>query len=367
MARPQTFPSKKEVSILNIFEGRVRTFQDLISQKNIGGAMIRNPYSFRYFTGVGWWQPSIYIPASGDPTIFAFEDEVEELKEATWIDNILGYRRVEELMRSVVTVIRGSTGGTLGFDLDIDSSALLYQMFLNMHADRRVVDVHDLVMELRMIKDEMEISLMRRASEIAGKSLRAALEAVRPGATEAEVAGEAVYTAMREGAESVHIYVNSGGPRIHAHPRNRRIGAGDAVMVDVMPRYEGYYSDKADTVILGDARDKEEAYQAFEEAVETCAGKLRAGITMEEIEGEARRIYERNGLTNYYVYGFGHGVGLRFEESPITTIVVAHRRMRLRDKMVINLGHAPLTGKPIGAIKVEETYLVKEDGAEKLT
>jgi len=41
--------------------------------------------------------------------------------------------------------------------------------------------------------------------------------------------------------------------------------------------------------------------------------------------------------------------------------------MRLRDKMVINLGHAPLTGKPIGAIKVEETYLVKEDGAEKLT
>ncbi|MBS7644596.1 MAG: Xaa-Pro peptidase family protein [Candidatus Bathyarchaeia archaeon] len=352
---------------MNIFEERTRKFQSLISQKGIGGAMIRNPYSFRYFTGVGWWQPSIYIPASGDPVIFAFEDEVEELKENTWVSDVLGYRKVEELIRSVVATVRGSAGRTLGFDLDIDSSALLYQMFINMHRDRRVVDVHDLIMELRMIKDETEISLIRRASEIAGKSLKAALEAVRPGATETEVAGEAIYAARKEGAESVHIYVNSGRPRIHAHPRNERIKAGDTVMVDVMPRYEGYYSDKADTVILDDNGDKRKAYQAFSEAVELCSKNLGAGATMEEIEYEAKKVYERNGLLRYYVYGFGHGVGLRFEEAPITTIVVAHRRIKIRNNMIINLGHAPLSGKPIGAVKIEDTYLVKEGGAEKLT
>ncbi|MGC8849836.1 MAG: M24 family metallopeptidase, partial [Candidatus Bathyarchaeia archaeon] len=329
---------------MNIFEERTRKFQDLISQRGIGGVMIRNPYSFRYFTGVGWWQPSIYIPASGDPTIFAFEDEVEELKENTWIGNVSGYRRVEELMRSVVMAIRSTAGKTLGFDLDIDSSALLYQMFVNMHGDRKVVDVHDLVMELRMIKDDMEISLIRKASEIAERSLKAALEVIRPGATETEVAGEAIYTARKEGAESVHIYVNSGWPRIHAHPRNKRIEPGDTVMVDVMPRYDGYYSDKADTVILDDNEEKEKAYQAFSDAVKLCAENLRAGTTMDEIEYEARKVYERYGLVKYYVYGFGHGVGLRFEEAPITTIIVAHRRMKVKDNMVINLGHAPLTG-----------------------
>lgn len=352
---------------MNIFEERTRRFQGLISQRGIDGVMIRNPYSFRYFTGVGWWQPSVYIPASGDPTIFAFEDEVEELRENTWIDNILGYRKVEDLMRSVVTTIKGSVEETLGFDLDIDSSALLYQMFVNMHGDKRVVDVHNLVMELRMVKDEMEISLIRKASEIAEKSLKAALEAIRPGVTETEVAGEAVYTARKEGAESVHIYVNSGRPRIHAHPRNKRIEAEDNVMVDVMPRYEGYYSDKADTMILDESQDKKRAYQAFSEAVKLCAEKLRAGITMEDVEYEARKVYEKYGLARYYVYGFGHGVGLRFEEAPITTIVVAHRRMEVRDNMVINLGHAPLTGKSIGAIKIEETYLVREGEVEKLT
>ncbi|MEM3754964.1 MAG: M24 family metallopeptidase, partial [Candidatus Bathyarchaeia archaeon] len=75
---------------------------------------------------------------------------------------------------------------------------------------------------------------------------------------------------------------------------------------------------------------------------------------------------EKYGLTEYYVYGFGHGVGLRFEEAPITTIVIPHRTMKIKENMVISLGHAPLSGKPIGAIKIEETYLVSEEGAEKL-
>lgn len=350
------------------FEERVRRLQALMSKKNVDGVMVRNIYSFRYFTGLGWWQPALYVPVSGDPTIFAFEDEVDEVKGLTWIENVLGYRKVEELMKGVVSVIRGSGAETLGFDLDIDSSALLYQQFLHMHGGRKVVDAHGLIMELRMVKDEEEVSMMRKASEIAVECLKAALNAVKPGATEAEVAGEAVYTAGKMGSESIHVYVNSGGPRIHAHPRNRKIGPEDTVMIDVMPSYGGYYSDKADTVCLGSiSGEKERAIQAFSEAVEACAAKLKPGITMEELENEAAQVYGERRVSEYYVYGFGHGVGLRFEEDPITTIVAAHRRMGVKEGMVLSLGHAPLSGKPIGAVKREETYLIRGKDALKLT
>jgi Xaa-Pro aminopeptidase len=353
---------------LNRFENRVRRLQVLMSEKDVGGVMIRNVYSFRYFTGVGWWQPALFIPVSGDPTIFAFEDEVDELKDGTWIENVLGYRKVEDLMKGVVSVIKSSGAETLGFDLDIDSSALLYQQFLHMHAEKKVIDAHGMIMELRMIKDEEEVSMIRKASEIAGESLKAALNTVKPGLTETEVAGEAVYTARKMGSESVHIYVNSGGPRIHAHPRNKRIGSQDTVMIDVMPSYGGYYSDKADTICLGSVSDeKKRALQAFSNAVNACASKLKPGLNMEELESEAYRIYGEHGVAQYYVQGFSHGVGLRFEEDPITTIIVAHRRMRIKEGMVLNLGHAPLSGKPIGVVKKEETYLIREGGAVKLT
>ncbi|MBS7655139.1 aminopeptidase P family protein [Candidatus Bathyarchaeota archaeon] len=353
---------------MNKFENRVRKFQNLMLEKKIDGCMIRTLPSFRYFTGVGWWQPSLYIPALDVPTIFAFEDEVEEIKEKTWIENVKGYRKVEELMKSVVKVIKESKAETLGFDLDIDASAALYQMFLYMHGDKKIVDVHNLIMELRMVKDLEEIQLIKKASEIAKEALKTALNSVKPGVTETEVAGEAVYKARKMGAESIHIYVNAGKPRIHAHPRNKKVNVGDTVMIDVMPQYEGYYSDKANTTFMEPIdKEKKKAYQAFQEALEECAESLKPELSMKDIEEKARKIYEKYDLIKYYVYGFGHGVGLRFEEDPITTIVVAHRLMKIKENMVLNLGHAPLSGKNLGAIKIEETYLVSKEGAGKLT
>jgi len=350
------------------FEDRVKKLQNLMLEKKIDGCMIRTPYSFRYFSGISWWQPSLYIPVSGDPTMFVFEDEVEEVKEKTWIENVKGYRKVEELMKSVVDVIKESKAETLGFDLDIDASAALYQMFLYMHGDKKIVDAHNLIMELRMVKDLEEIQLIKKASEIAKEALKIALSFVKPGVTETEVAGEAIYKARKMGAESIHIYVNSGKPRIHAHPRNKKINAGDTVMIDVMPQYEGYYSDKANTIFMEPInKEKKKAYQAFQEALEECAESLKPELSMKDIEEKARKIYEKHDLTKYYVYGFSHGVGLRFEEAPITTIVVAHRLMKIKENMVLNLGHAPLSGKDIGAIKIEETYLISREGAEKLT
>jgi len=41
--------------------------------------------------------------------------------------------------------------------------------------------------------------------------------------------------------------------------------------------------------------------------------------------------------------------------------------MKLKENMILNLGHAPLSGLDIGAIKIEETYLIGKEKAEKLT
>jgi Xaa-Pro aminopeptidase len=340
-----------------------------MEEKGIGASMIRNPYSFTYFAGTSWWQPSILIPAKAEPIIFAFEDEAEELKEKTWIENVLGYRKVEELMRAVTENTRRLSGsGALGFDVDIDASALLYEQFKTMHPDKKIMDVHGLIMQLRMVKDPTEIENIRKASRCAESAVKAAMDSVHVGVTETAIAGEAQRAARNKGADSVLVYVNAGSPRVHAHPRNKPVGAGDTVKIDVMPSYNGYYSDLAQTIFVSPVtEEKKKAYGAIVEAVEEYIKVLRADKPLDELEKIVQGIYSKHGVQKYYIYGFAHGVGLRFEEDPITTIVVSERKQKTLENMVLNVGHAPLSGKEIGAVKIEDTVLVKKDGAEKLT
>lgn len=351
-----------------VSESRVKKFQVLMEKNRIDAVMIRNIYSFVYFTGTQWWQPSVLIPQKGEPTIFVFEDEVEELQEKTWITNILGYRKIEELMRAVVDSIRKCGAQTVGFDIDVDASALLYEQFKAMHPHHKIVDAHGLIMQLRMVKDQTEIENIRMASECAQAGLEAAVKAVKEGTTETAVAGEAENAARKKGAERVLVYVNSGRPRVHAHPRNEKIETGDTVMIDIMPAFNGYYSDISHTVFVGKASgEKRRAYQAFVEAVESYIDGLKPGIGLDELETIPQNVFQSHGVEKYYVYGFAHGVGLRFEEDPITTIVIPQRKAKTLENMVLGVGHAPLSGKEVGSIKTEGTVLVKKDGAEKLT
>jgi len=347
---------------------RVKRFQELMKEKGIGATMIRNIYSFTYFTGTPWWQPAVLIPAKDEPIIFAFEDEVEELREKTWINQILGYRKVEELMRAVTENIRKQDAQTIGFDVDVDASALLYELFRTMHSSKKIVDVHGLIMQLRMVKDQTEIENIRKASECAQSGLEAAIKSIHAGVTETAIAGEAHLAARRKGAESVLVYINAGKPRVHAHPRNKEVKTGDTVMVDVMPSYRGYYSDLAHTVFVGSAiKEKKKAYQAFLEASEAYMRALKPDIPLDALEKIVQNVFKQHHVEKYYVYGFAHGVGLRFEEDPITTIVVAERKQKTLENMVLNVGHAPLSGREIGTIKMEDTVLIRKEKPEKLT
>lgn len=64
--------------------------------------------------------------------------------------------------------------------------------------------------------------------------------------------------------------------------------------------------------------------------------------------------------------GYTHGVGLLIEEPPIATIVVPQRAAKIQENMVLSIIHPPLM-LPEGAIKYENTYIVKKDGLERVT
>lgn len=124
-----------------------------------------------------------------------------------------------------------------------------------------VVDIAPVMDELRMVKDESEVELMRRASEIAATGMETATRWLRPGITENEAGAEIEYAMRKAGGSGVAtpVFVNSGirSGWLHGTAAHRVMEAGDLVVVDVVPRYMGYCANLTRTFVIGSATSKQ--------------------------------------------------------------------------------------------------------------
>jgi Xaa-Pro aminopeptidase len=338
----------------------------------IDASVIRTLSSFAYFADVKWLRPGLLIPAEGDPLAFIFKHEVEPFTAKSCVKEVVPYGGVDELMRGVSHTIRQQGYKNVGFDVSVERDAyeLFFDMFKRLNPQIKIVDVHALIMQLRMIKDQTEIDWIRKASETTDAGLEAAAAAIDVGVSELDIAAGATYAMMRKGSEHPHVYVNTGPyPRKHAEPRgDAKVANDDAVTITVAGDYNGYYSNETRTHLMGEApKDKHKALETFWEVYAMVTERLRPGVALNAIESEIGQMLAQRGYDDNYVQGFTHGVGLLVEEDPITTIVIPHRRQIVRESMVLAAVHTPLAIPGVGAVKCEDTFLVTSDGLEKLT
>jgi Xaa-Pro aminopeptidase len=351
---------------------RIADFQARMKAKGIDAAMIKTASSFTYFADVMWLRPGLVIPAEGEPVAFIATNEVEAFLERSCIRNVVPYHGIDELMPGVTRVIREGGFHKVGMDMSVERDAfeLFGNMFTKMNPKAEIVDVHALIMELRMVKDASEIERIRHAARVTDRGMEAAMKRVEPGASELDVAADAVYAMMKDGSERPHVYVNAGPvARIHAEPRaSARIGAGDVVTVVIGGDSENYYCNETRTYVPASASaEKKRAFEVLRSVYQTITPKLRPGTVLESVEEEIGTALTAGGYADHYVKGCAHGVGLLVEEDPITTILIPHRRMALRAGMVIAAMHAPLAIPGAGSFKIEDTYLIGPGGPEQLT
>ncbi len=353
-------------------EKRIAEFQQRMKADGVDAAMIKTASSFTYFADVMWLRPGLIIPAEGDPIAFIPTNEVEAFRERSCVKNVTPYRGIDELMPGITRAIREGGYHKVGMDMSVERDAfeLFMHIFTNLNPKVDVVDVHSLIMELRMFKDASEIERIRKAARTTDKGMKAAIESIAPGASELEIAAEAIYAMMKAGSERPHVYVNAGPvPRIHAEPRaGVRVTGEDVVMVTIGGDSEDYYCNETRTYVpLAASKEKHHAFDSLRSVYESITPKLKPGTVLGSLEQEIGASLTAKGYSDNYVKGFAHGVGLLVEEDPITTILIPHRRMALREGMVIAAMHAPLAIPGAGSFKIEDTFLVTPDGPERLT
>ncbi len=230
-----------------------------------------------------------------------------------------------------------------------------------------VVDVSKFIQEVRSIKDEGEIALMKEALRITEGALERVVEAVREGIREKEVAGRLEYL-MREGGADWYAFetIVASGPNAaypHAVPTGKVIRRGEAVVIDTGARFRGYCADLTRTVLVDQPpREVRGALEVVREALLKAQDRVAEGVKAEEVDVVARESIRRSGLGKYFIHSTGHGVGVEIHEYPR---VAKGSKVELKEGMVITIEPGIYVPGRYG-IRIENMVVVRKKGAEVL-
>jgi Xaa-Pro aminopeptidase len=233
---------------------------------------------------------------------------------------------------------------------------------------REIVLAERLMARLRICKSLPEIAAMERAAAQADRAMRAALDACRIGATEAQAAWAAEAAFRLDGAEEVCFSMVGAGPN-GAHPHHtsggRALQQGDAVVIDIGASLDGYKSDITRMAFLGGEPPPEflKAYQAVSQANEGARAAVKPGVTAHAVDQTARRSLEEAGCGQYFIHRTGHGLGLEVHEPPY---IMAGNEQVLEEGMVFSIEPGVYLPGQFG-IRIEDIVLVTSDGARTLT
>jgi len=353
----------------SVLRKRLKKFQGKIAARNLDGVMLRTLSSYAYFTGIKWLRPALFIPSDGDPVAFIVKGEEQEFTSRTWIKNIIAFVDGGDLMRKVVSTLRENKVKRIGMEFGIEKDAYIffYEMFKKLNPHVEVIDIGPIIAEMRMIKDNYELSAMREAGKRASRALEEVMSLIKPGISETEIVAEIYSRLYKWGSEDPHVYVNAGpNVRIHCQPyRDSILRKGTFLTIIIGADYNNYYANMSRTIFVGEniPETARKVLRCVEEAYDTAIKLTKPGNKFIDVIKTLDKIYEKYSLLDKRVIGYAHGVGLQVEEPPITTIVVAHRYMEVKERMVLAMIHSPIVYEGFGQIKKEDTFIVKEDGS----
>jgi Xaa-Pro aminopeptidase len=371
---------------MDIRQDRIERAQRLMAPEGMIGIMIMTRDDYRYFFGELRVQPRAVVPLVGTPTLIAFVGEGPELEQAVGdAARVRTFRDVGEQMTAVRETFndllaaerppdfapaRGDTP-RVGMQLWFDTPAFLTDLFRKLNRQVELVSSDPVMDELRMVKEPAEVALLAEAQALAAIGMDRARALIAPGITGHDVATEALYAMMQAGTEgtSTPIYVNTGVRTAWNHGKadQRPIREGDLVVVNLTPQVAGYGANLARTFVVGEPAEwQRRLYETYLQMRAATVAMLKPGVRIMDLDARGAEICAEAGFGEYHIDGIAHGIGLRFEETPASTIIKGHRRIALRDGMTMAVGHTILAIPGRGGVRVEDVYLVTSDGGRIL-
>ena len=260
-----------------------------------------------------------------------------------------------------------------------------------------ILDASSTIGNARLIKDDHEISLIKKACDISAEAHIEAMKNVKNAESEQSIESLYVYEFSKRGGRfPAYTPIVAGGENacvLHYIENNKKLNKNELLLVDAGCEYEMYASDITRTYPISGKFSKEqlEIYKIVLDAMNAAIDKVKDGNNIMEpqqisekiitnglvelglLHGDPEDLHKKGAFKDFYMHKIGHWLGLdvhdagdymegddfmKFKPGMITTIepgIYISRSMDVDDKW-----------KGIG-IRIEDDILVTKDGNENLT
>lgn len=343
---------------------RLNAVLDQMKKNSIDQMLISDPYAIFYLTGKmihpGERLLALYINVNGNNKMF-----INELFPVT---EDLGVEMVwfNDTQNSVEIVSNGiDKNGTIGVDKNWPAKFLLALM--DLCPGCKFVNSSYIVDTLRSSKDEEEKDLMRKASALNDEAMKRLKDTINADLTEKQLANKlsGIYEDLGADGFSFSPIIGFGptGADPHGTPGDRKVKAGDAIILDIGCVKDNYCSDMTRTVFYKEAPEKaKEVFEIVLEANKRAIALVKPGVRFCDIDAAARDYITEKGYGKYFTHRTGHSIGLECHDmgdvSSVNTDCV-------QEGMIFSIEPGIYLPGEFG-VRIEDLVLVTKDGHENL-
>ena len=351
------------------FQARQQKLRDHLATSRFDALLINHLPNIRYLCGFTGSAGFLLVHEAGNVFFTDARYKTQAHEQVKGAKVVIARKAVVNAVGEWVSARhKRSRGWAVGIEADHLTVAERKRLADTLPSGVRLRNAPPLIERARMVKDEDELERIRAAVKLGAMLFDRALEVLRPGIREAEVAAEMEYAARKAGAEEMSFptIIASGARSALPHGRasDQALEPGGFVVCDFGVILRSYCSDETRTVWVGAASaEARRAYEAVREAQQAAIAAVRPGTSVGEVDAAARKVLRKGGFGRNFTHSTGHGVGLEIHEAPR---VAAGQRDILKPGMVITIEPGVYFPGKWG-VRIEDMVAVTAGGCEVLT
>jgi len=371
------------------YPARIARVRNEMEERSISLLFLPVSSTLEYLTGLnrdtpnptednrpGDWVSGMYLGVDAGPVIveprMGSAHMVQEVEGKDWIERLYVLGEPEDysgVLTRFVKELRGDRGGSIALGERTWSKTAIDMLAAAPGVE--LVNAHDFLAPMRMIKDVDEQVAMRAAVEIVDDAYEDILAQLQLGMTSREVGWIVDRMLYARGADGVSFHTSvyiggeaSGPGTIFDNTSRRVIGRNCTVAFDFGAILNGYCSDFGRTVFIGEPTDeRREIYDLVMRAQAAAIAEMKSGqITAAQLDRVARSIIEDAGRGEAFIHRLGHAIGKDVHEPPFLleadeTVLQTGMFFTIEPSIVMDDG---------AFIRVEDVVMVTESGGDNL-
>lgn len=339
--------------------------KDIIKKEKVNGVIITSLFNIRYLTNFNGTTATL-LHTTHNKYLFVdsryYEQALIQTKDTNTECILVTNQNMYDYINKIIV------------DLDIrdvgfESNNLSYAQYSTYCRSLMCVLKPIEVDDIRILKNEIEINIIKKACFITELTFQYVLDNIQVGMSEKEVEKIMYNFITDQGCDSFSFKtIIASGVRSslpHGVASDKIIEENDFITFDFGVLFNGYCSDMTRTICIGTNPDKKlvDIYNVVLNAQLKTIEAIRPGLQFIELDSIARNYIRESGYGDYFTHGLGHSFGMEIHEKPYLN---QSSLGTLVPGMVITI-EPGIYIPNLGGVRIEDDVLITNEGFELLT